>query len=39
VVGSIGLLAGLALIVTGNLHGVGFAVGALAGVGFALHDS
>jgi membrane associated rhomboid family serine protease len=38
-VGSIGLLAGLALIVTGNLHGVGFAVGALAGVGFALHDS
>jgi membrane associated rhomboid family serine protease len=39
VVGSIGLLAGLALIVTGNLLGVGFAVGALAGVGFALHDS
>lgn len=31
-VSAIGLLAGGTLVVTGNLHGVGFAVGALAGV-------
>ncbi len=36
VLGVIGLLAGAALIVTANLHGVGFAVGAAAGLVLAL---
>ncbi len=36
VLGGIGLLAGAALIVTANLHGVGFAVGAVAGLVLAL---
>ncbi|HWV35955.1 MAG TPA: hypothetical protein VNZ55_09985, partial [Thermomicrobiales bacterium] len=31
IAGAIALLAGVSLIVTANLHGVGFAVGAIAG--------
>lgn len=32
IAGAIGLVGGIALIVTANLHGVGFAVGAVAGI-------
>ncbi|MFT4297012.1 MAG: hypothetical protein QM582_16540 [Micropruina sp.] len=32
VLGAVGLLAGLTLLVIANLHGVGFAVGAIAGM-------
>ena len=36
--GLVGVISGVALLVTGNLHGIGFAVGALAGVVAALRS-